>query len=213
MKRDHIAKAALCILLAAVFALFACTKQPAEEFDSEKALSRLQALGVSRVVFGSGGAKNVPEGFPMEDGYRQVIALLKRIAPVAKAHGILIVIEPLRAVECNLINSFEDGVCLARDVDNENVRVLVDYYHLREMNEPEWHVAAWGEEFLRHVHFAQQEGRLAPSIEKEDAHYRLFFDALRKANYDARVSCEAYVKGDFEESAARAIAFLRSMAG
>lgn len=179
----------------------------------EKALSRLQALGVSRVVFGSGGAKNVPEGWPMEDGYRQVIALLKRIAPMAKAHGILIVIEPLRAVECNLINSFEDGVCLARDVDNENVRVLVDYYHLREMNEPEWHVAAWGEEFLRHVHFAQQEGRLTPSIEREDVHYRIFFDALKKANYDARVSCEAYVKGDFEESAARAIAFLRSMAG
>lgn len=41
MKRDHVAKAALCILLAAVFALFACTKQPAEEFDAEKALARL----------------------------------------------------------------------------------------------------------------------------------------------------------------------------
>ena len=177
----------------------------------EKALSRLQRLGVQRVVFGSGGAKNVPGGFPMDEGYRQVVALLKRIAPVAKANDIMIVIEPLRAAECNLINSFEDGVCLARDVDDENVRVLVESYHLREMDEPEWHLAAWGGEFLRHTHFAQQAGRLCPSLERPDEHYRIYFDALKKAGYDARVSCEAYSDGDFESDAAGALAFLRSM--
>ena len=177
----------------------------------ERALTRLERLGVQRVVFGSGGAKNVPEGFPMEEGYRQVIALLKRIAPVAQAHGILIVIEPLRAVECNLINSFEDGVCLARDVDHENVRVLVDYYHLREMNEPAWHLAAWGGEWLRHVHFAQQGGRLTPALTRPDENYRPFFDALKKAGYDARISCEAYATDDFEKDARDALAFLREM--
>lgn len=177
----------------------------------EHALTRLERLGVKRVVFGSGGAKNVPEGYPLEDGYKQVISLLKRVAPVAQAHGILIVIEPLRAVECNLINSFEDGVCLARDVDHENVRVLVDYYHLREMDEPAWHLAAWGGEWLRHVHFAQQEGRLCPALDRPDPHYRPFFDALKKAGYDARISCEAYASEDFENDAREALEFLRRL--
>lgn len=176
-----------------------------------RALSRLERLGVQRVVFGSGGAKNVPAGYPMEEGYRQVVALLKRIAAVAQAHGIMIAIEPLRTAECNLINSFEEGVCLARDVNHESVRVLVDYYHLREMNEPVWHLAAWGGEWLGHVHFAQQEGRLCPALERPDEYYRPFFDALKKIGYDVRVSCEAYASDDFEQEARAALMFLRAM--
>lgn len=176
----------------------------------KKALARLQRLGVQRVVFGSGGAKNVPEGFSLAEGYRQVIRLLKRIVPVAAGFGIMIVIEPLRAFECNLINSFEDGVGLARDVDHENVRVLVDYYHMRVMDEPEWHLAVWGAEYLRHVHFAQLERRICPAMDRPDKHYRLFFDALKEAGYDARISCEAYSSGDFERDARAAIEFFRA---
>ena len=184
-----------------------------EKADSyvRRALSRLEHLGAKTVVFGSGAAKNVPASWPMEDGYAQVIGLLKRISPIAEEHGITIVIEPLRAAECNLINSFVDGVCLARDVNLENVRVLVDYYHLRVMDEPEWHLAVWGSEFLRHVHFAQLEKRHCPSLSRLDAHYQPFFDALKKAGYDARISCEAYTAGNFEADAAAAIEFLRSM--
>lgn len=177
-----------------------------------RALERLERLGVSRVVFGSGGAKNVPEGFPLAAGYRQVIDLLRRVGPMAAAHGIMVVIEPLRAYECNLINSFEDGVCLARDVDCDNVRVLVDFYHMRVMDEPEWHLAVWGAEFLRHVHFAQLERRICPALDRPDAHYRPFFDALKEAGYDARISCEAYSSGDFERDAKAAIEFLHAMA-
>ena len=177
----------------------------------ERALGRLERLGVKRLVFGSGGERNVPEGFPMEEGYRQVVSLLRRVAPKAEAHGIVIAIEPLRLAECNLINSFEDGVCLARDVGHESVRVLVDYYHLREMDEPEWHLAAWGGEFLRHVHFAQQEGRVCPALSRPDAHYAPFFAALRKAGYDARISCEAYSHQGLRQDMACAIEFLRAM--
>ena len=90
----------------------------------EKALKRAKALGVSNVVFGSGGAKNVPEGFPIEQGYEQIVTLLKRIAPVASGYGITIVIEPLRKAECNLINTFEEGCRLAKDVNDPAIRVL-----------------------------------------------------------------------------------------
>ena len=176
-----------------------------------RALARLQRLGATRVVFGSGPAKNVPKGFPMAEGYRQVVRMLKRIGPLAAQYGVMIVIEPLRTYECNLINSFEDGVCLARDVDCDNVRVLVDFYHLRVMDEPEWHVAAWGAEFLRHVHFAQLERRLCPALDRPDEHYRPFFDALKEAGYDARISCEAYSSGDFEQDAKAAIEFFHAM--
>lgn len=176
----------------------------------DKALARARRLGVDRVVFGSGPAKNVPEGFPLRNGYLQVVDLLRRAAPVARAAGITIVIEPLRKGECNLINSFAEGCALARDVDDANVRVLVDYYHLTEEKEPAQNIREFGREFLRHVHFARCAGRSYPDSPEEDNGYQDFFAALRDCKYDLRVSLEAYSK-NFDGDAPLALAFLRRM--
>ena len=173
------------------------------------ALERAQRLGVETIVFGSGPAKNVPDGFPMEKGYGQVVSLLKHVAPQAAKRGITIVIEPLRKPECNLINSFREGCALARDVAADNVKVLVDYYHMSEENEPASNVAEDGNEFLRHVHFAKQLGRSYPETKQEDSRYIAFFDALKTAAYDKRISLEAYTN-DFDKEAPLALAFLRN---
>ena len=177
---------------------------------ARRALDRLAYLGTKIVVFGSGGAKNVPDGFALEAGYAQVVDLLQRLAPEAGARGITIAIEPLRAVECNLINTFEEGVRLAEDVRRDNVRVLVDYYHLREMDEPVSHIEQYGSAMLRHVHFARQAGRTCPADCGEDAEYAPFFAALRAAGYEARISCEAY-SDNFKEDAGKALSFFRQM--
>lgn len=177
----------------------------------EMALGRAERLGVSYVIFGSGPAKNVPEGFPMEKGYQQVVELLKKVDPIAKKHGITIAIEPLRRPECNLINSFKEGCQLAKDAACENVRVLVDYYHLSEEQEPVANVAAEGKEFLRHVHFANPNGRVFPK-DASESDYRSFFDALKAADYDARVSNEAF-SDDFENDAKATLSFFKAMVG
>lgn len=174
----------------------------------EKALSRAKGLGVDYVVFGSGPAKNVPDGFPREVGYRQVVEMLQRIAPMAEQQGIGVVIEPLRSAECNLINSFAQGCALAKDVDRENVKVLVDYYHLTEEQEPVEHIATMGGDYLRHVHFARYDGRSYPVNAGEDRGYESFFNALAAAGYKGRISLEAYTS-DFLAQAPAALAFLR----
>jgi len=164
-----------------------------------KALERAALLGARRVVFGSGPAKNVPEGFSMEEGYRQVVALLKQVAPVAASYDIIISIEPLRKAECNLINTFEEGVRLAEDVASDSVKVLVDFYHLTEEREPVDHILKYGRENLRHVHFARPEGRLCPA-ETGEADYMPFIRALKEIGYDERISCEAYSKDFVKDS-------------
>ena len=50
----------------------------------EKALDRAHRLNVGTVVFGSGGAKNVPDGFPMDKVYLQVMEETKMVASMAK---------------------------------------------------------------------------------------------------------------------------------
>lgn len=67
----------------------------------EKALYRASQLGVEFIVFGSGPAKAVPEGFPMEVAWKQLVDLLRVMDTAAKKHSITIVIESLRKQECN----------------------------------------------------------------------------------------------------------------
>lgn len=173
----------------------------------DKALGRAEQLGVQYVVFGSGKAKWVPDGFSIEEGYRQVVDMLKSIAPIAHGHGVTIVIEPLRKAECNLINSFEEGCALSADVDNANVKVLVDFYHLSVEKEPVENLLRLGKEFLRHVHFANPTGRVYP-IDDKEADYKPFFDALKAVGYDQRISCEAYSK-NFADDARKTLEFFR----
>lgn len=152
------------------------------------ALERAGRLGVEVVVFGSAPAKNVPQGFPYAEAWKQLVALLRRLGPIAAEHGITIAIEPISRPESNFINRLVDGLRLAREVRHPNVQVLVDYYHLkRELESPE--VILEAGKMLRHVHFASFAGRTFPKV--WDAGLMGFFACLERAGYRGRCSVEA----------------------
>lgn len=179
----------------------------------KKALARARELGVEAVVFGSGTAKTVPEGFPMEDAHKQVIEITKLAAPIAGKNGILIVIEPIRKPECNIINSFKEGAELAELVNDKNVEVLIDYYHMVWEKESPEILLDCGKKHLRHVHFANpnlpnEEGRIYPE-RMEEWNYSEFIRILHEIGYDGRVSIEAGA-ADFNHSAKAALDFLHT---
>lgn len=173
----------------------------------DKALGRASSMGAQIVVFGSGGAKNVPDGFPMNEAHQQLVRLLRAISPIAEKNGVTVTLEPLRRQECNIVNTFREGCLLSKAAACKNVKVLVDFYHLREENEPVEHILADGREYLRHTHFARPDGRIYPAnINEYD--YKPFIGALKAVGYEGRVSCEAYSK-DFEHDARAALKFFR----
>ena len=87
----------------------------------DRGFARAQALGIERIVFGSGGARAVPEGYLREAAWDQLVAFCHLCADRAYP-GLVIAIEPLNRGECNIITTFSEGVALARDVNRPNVR-------------------------------------------------------------------------------------------
>ncbi len=75
-----------------------------------KALTRLARLGTEIVVFGSGGARRVPDGFAKDEAFKQLVDFGRRAAGEARANGITIAIEPLRKQETNIINTAAEGL-------------------------------------------------------------------------------------------------------
>jgi sugar phosphate isomerase/epimerase len=174
---------------------------------AQRALDRAAEIGVRRVVFGSAGARNMPDGWPERSGFDQLVSFLQRIAPLAGERGIRIVIEPLNRLESNLINRLEECVALAVATGRDEVGVLADYYHMRLGFEPLEHVRM-AKGSLGHAHIARPLGRSIPS-DGDGEPYDILFREFTGIGYDERVSVEAYATADFEAAALAALAVLR----
>jgi D-psicose/D-tagatose/L-ribulose 3-epimerase len=172
---------------------------------ARQALARAARLGARIVVFGSSAAKNVPEGFPLEAAWQQLVALLRQLGPVAAGHDMVIVIEPINRQESNIVNLAAEGLRLATDVDHPNVQLLIDFYHLMmEREDPD--IVLRAGPAVRHLHFAEGDGRRFPRAIGNAA--SRFFDRMRHIGYAGRCSIEA-LSDDFPADAGQALRVLR----
>jgi sugar phosphate isomerase/epimerase len=152
------------------------------------ACQRAAQVGGRVIVFGSGGARGVPEGFPRDRALDQIVAFLRMAGDHAADSGIVIAIEPLRAAECNIIHFVSEAVDIARRVDHPAVQVLADGYHVWQGSEPLGNIAAAGP-LLAHTHIAEAVGRRAPQ-RGDGTDYQAFFAAIKQAGFDGRCSIE-----------------------
>ena len=169
---------------------------------TEVAMQRCARVGVKTAVLGSGGARNIPEGFPREEAEEQFCQLLSRLGPIAKKYGVTIVIEPLRSQECNFINTVQEGYEIAKKVGHPNIRVLADLYHMTQEGEGPQSILNAGRKYLRHVHIAENAKRTPPGVDGDD--FTPYFRALKKIKYQGNISIECGWS-DFQKQAAPAI--------
>lgn len=140
----------------------------------------MKKAGGKIIVFGSGGARKIPNGWTKENADEQFVALLKGMGPLAEAHGITVTIEQLRAEECNYINHIGEGATLIRAAGHPNIRLLADLYHMAVMDDTPADLKA-AMDVVVHVEIAEKNGRTVPAVNGDD--FRPFFRVLREANY------------------------------
>ena len=172
----------------------------------EACLPRCRRLGASIVVWGSAGSRNVPEGFPREQARDQIAAFLRMAGAVARRSDIVVAIEPLRRQESNILNTGAEALEMVRRVKHPNVRMIIDYYHLREENEDP-RIIEMGRREIVHLHFANPHGRVWPHDLVEDEHYATFFGYLKKTGYSGGISIEG--QGSFEKDGKASREFFR----
>lgn len=172
----------------------------------DEALERAFRLGAKSIVFGSSAAKNVPQGFPMDQAWQQIVETLQLVDDKIANLDITIVIEPLCRLESNIILNGHEGLQLAREVNRKKIRLLLDYYHLVVEEEDQIIIEKAGN-YLRHIHIANPIGRIFP-LENDGVDYRGFIKNLKKAGYNSRISIEAYTD-DFSASASESLKTIR----
>ncbi|MCE5326250.1 MAG: sugar phosphate isomerase/epimerase [Planctomycetaceae bacterium] len=172
-------------------------------------IERAARAGVKIVVFGSGGVRNVPEGFGHNNALEQVVEFARLLAELAGRHGLTIALEPLNSRECNMINSVAEAACVARRVNHPSFRVLADSFHWARDERPALDITDHAA-LLVHTHVATCANRLAPGVEPCEK-MKEFFAALKKIGYNGRVSIEGKMNNP-EADLPVALAAMRKMA-
>jgi sugar phosphate isomerase/epimerase len=210
--RDRARESALPIL-AANMLVPASLKIAGPDVDRERlaayirtVLRRADKLDIRTLVFGSGGARSVPDGYPRDSAAEQIGEFLRTSAAVAAEYGVMVVLEPLNRGECNIINSVAEAMKYVATVGHPDLQCLVDSYHFWTENEPldDLRLAMPS---IRHVHVADKVGRTPPG-ESGQSDYRPFFRALKDGGYDGLMSVEA-TSFDIPSSGRKVLEFLR----
>ena len=177
----------------------------------EKALALAETFGAKVIVFGSPGARTVPEGFPREKAWEQLKDFLRTCGEViqSRGYGMVIGIEHLRKPETNIINTVAEALKLAREVNHPKVRIIVDFYHLAFENEnPD--VVLDARDMIVHLQIADPRERTFPASDAGEPRYAAFFKNLQTIGYQGRISIEANSES-LEKDARASIKFLKGL--
>lgn len=177
----------------------------------ETSLALAERFGAKVIVFGSPGARTVPDGFPRERAWMQLQDFLRTCGEVIDQHhyGMVIGIEGLRRPETNIVNSVKEAASLARAVGHPKIRIIVDFYHLAfEHEDPD--VVLAEKDLIVHTQISDPATRDFPTRADHEPRYARFFANLAAIGYHGRISVEAN-SSNLATDAPAALGFLRGL--
>ncbi|MCC6280736.1 MAG: sugar phosphate isomerase/epimerase [Saprospiraceae bacterium] len=167
---------------------------------------RLSQTNIRMIIWGSGGARRIPDGFDRKIATRQMIAISKKIADVAARNHIVLALENLNSTETNFINTVEEALYIVKKVNHPNLRLNADIYHmLKEGESPA--ILKKTRKYLVHVEIAEKEQRTAPGVTGTD--FRPYLQALRSIGYHQKIGVEGRWK-NISDIAVPALQYLQN---
>jgi len=151
------------------------------------AFRRLKQAGGEFIVFGSGGSRRIPEGFPKEKADEQFVALLSAMGPLAAKDGVSVFVEQLQQRECNYLTHLREVAHVVAQANHPNIRALADIYHMTNMGDTPADLER-ALPWIALMEIAEKEQRTAPGVTGED--FRPFFAVLARGGYRGRITIE-----------------------
>ena len=154
----------------------------------DKIFARLSQTDTRLIIWGSGGARRVPEGWDKKVATKQFIKIAKKIAALAQKYDIMLSLESLNSTETNFINTVAEALYIVKKVGHPNLRLNVDIYHMT-MEKEGPAIIKKTKKYINHVEIAEANGRTAPGVQQVD--FRPYFAELLKIKYQNMIVIEA----------------------
>jgi sugar phosphate isomerase/epimerase len=172
---------------------------------AEVVFQRCRQAGLKLIIWGSGGARRVPEGFDPAKAKKQMIAIARTLAELAAQYDIVLALESINHTETNFINTLAEAYEIVQAVDHPNFRLSADIYHMLKENESPSIIEKAGA-YLVHCEIAEKENRTPPGTQGDD--FRPYLKALKKIHYKGKIMMECRW-GDVDKQAGPAKRYLQ----
>lgn len=161
----------------------------------------------AKIVFGSGGARRIPDGVDRDAAQRRFAESLVEARDAAAAHGLRVMLEPLNRGETNLIHTLGEAAAFLDAHAIEGVLLVADLFHIEVEGES---LSTVSEHIDRigHAHIADA-GRLW--LGSGDGSWREFVATLRAGGFAGPVSLECNWGENVSAEVAASIAALRAL--
>jgi sugar phosphate isomerase/epimerase len=171
-----------------------------------RAAEVLRAARAETVVFGSGWARNVPEGWSRQRADGQFLDMIGWCTDALDGSGVRLALESQNVKETNLLTTVVETAALSRAINRPGVRIIADTYHLHVMSEG-LDVVALASDQIVHVHVSDSD-RALPGEGTYD--FTGFFDTLKRHGYEERLSIEM-MRPVTDDEIARSASFVRDV--
>ncbi len=155
-------------------------------------------LGISAIGIGSPKSRILPKAFDVLEQWKVAYKFLTIFAQEAAKFEINVLYEALNKTETDFGISLVEGLDVVENVGMDNVKLVLDIYHMYMQNESIEDVCRVMP-YVTHVHIAERIGdlRAYPTYDKYE-YYKDVFRNIMASGYDKIVSTEAF-DGDVEE--------------
>lgn len=154
---------------------------------AEQVLRRCQQVKIKMIVWGSGGARRVPDGFDRGKATEQFASIAQKIAALAKKYDVMLALENLNSTETNFITTAAEALSMVKRVNHPNFMLCVDIYHMLKENETPAVIES-ASKYVVHCDIAEKENRTPPGVTRED--FKPYLRALKKIKYDKVIVIE-----------------------
>lgn len=154
---------------------------------AEIIFERAEKANIHTIIFANGSSRIIPLSYSPTLAKKQFIILLKKLGKIAQKHKIILCIEPINKQETNFITSIPEAISILKEVNNANIKLCVNYFHMRKENEALSNIEL-AASYIHHVHIAEMPMRTAPGFNGDD--FTPLFEILRKINYKGKISIE-----------------------
>jgi sugar phosphate isomerase/epimerase len=168
-------------------------------------------IGGTSMILGSPKQRSVMEGVSYEQAWSNARAMFTDLAVTAENRAVTLCIEPLAPVETDFINTAEEAIRMAQEVDSSAIKIILDAKAMSSESKPIGDIIRASEGWVGHVH-ANDPNLQGPGF--GDLEYAPIVNALSDIGYDGWVDVEVF---DFDidpkETATRSIEYLHKQFG
>ena len=152
-----------------------------------KCIDYAQLMGAKLVIVVPAAVSKLTPSLSKKEDWKNSVKAVQEVAKYAEKKDILLAIEPINRYETYLVNSIQDALYYAREVNSTHVKIMADTFHMNieERDIPEAIRIAGNN--LINVHIADSN---RCSVGRGHINFKALIKALKEINYQYALTLE-----------------------